>query len=291
VKLVRNLLIGLVAVAAVLAAVGWGVYRYVIFTRLPEAGAPLAVAGPYDVVVEPAYGSPDHVIYRPASLDAFPDVDTLPVLAWANGGCVADSAGYAAFLTTIASHGVLVVTSAAREGQPLARATGDVLIAGVDWVEAENARSDSPLFGKIAAGEVAVMGQSCGGGLTMEVAGDPRIDTIGLWNAGTGGGGAVARIHAPALYVNGGDRDLMASASQADFEALDQVPAFYASRHGGGHLGTLVHAGGGEFANVASAWLLWRLKTDEAAGAMFAGPDCALCADPNWTARAKGWSD
>ena len=288
-KLVRNLLIGLVGVIALLIAAGWGVFRYVIFTRLPERGAPAAIAGPYEVVMEPAFGSPENVVYRPASLDAFPDADTLPVLAWANGGCLADSAGYAGFLTTIASHGVLVVTSAAHEGEPLARTTSEVIIAGVAWAEAENARAASPLYGKIAADKVAVMGQSCGGELTMQLAGDPRINAIGMWNAGVGVPAALSRIHSPVLYVNGGERDLMASASEADFEAIDHVPAFYASRYGGGHLGTLTHAGGGEFANVASAWLLWRLKGDAEAGRMFTSPDCSLCVDPNWDVRSNGF--
>jgi hypothetical protein len=30
------------------------------------------------------------------------------------------------------------------------------------------------------------------------------------------------------------------------------------------------------------AWLDWQLKGDERAVAMFTGPDCELCKDPDW---------
>jgi hypothetical protein len=32
---------------------------------------------------------------------------------------------------------------------------------------------------------------------------------------------------------------------------------------------------------------LWRLKADRNAGAMFDGPDCALCKDPAWTVQKR----
>ena len=43
-----------------------------IRTSLPVEGAPPAEKGAYDVTAEPAFGSPGHVIVRPANLDAFP---------------------------------------------------------------------------------------------------------------------------------------------------------------------------------------------------------------------------
>jgi predicted alpha/beta-hydrolase family hydrolase len=268
-----------------------------INTTIPEDGAPLAVAGPYEVVIEEAAGSPGHTIYRPAALDAFPGADTLPVVAWGNGGCAASSAYFAGFLTTLASHGFLVVTTSARADDPRARATADELIAGVDWAERESAREGSPLERKIATDSIAVMGQSCGGWLTLMLAADPRVDTIGVWNTGASEVGAIpgaatpahrAAVHSPALYISGHERDFMAPAAVADFDAIDNVPIFYGARIGGGHLATFAHAGGGEFANVAVAWLEWTLKGDEAAGRMFVGEDCGLCADPNWETASKG---
>jgi hypothetical protein len=268
-----------------------------LVSSLPRDGAPLAVAGSYEVIVEPAPGAPELLVYRPAPLDAFPQSDSLPIVAWANGGCVADGESYAGFLSTIASYGFLVVTSAPTgRRMRVGEVSADDLLAGVDWAEAEARRDGSPLFGRIAADSVAVMGQSCGGLLAIAAAFDPRVDTIGIWNAGVGDSrqrwanqAAVAAIHSPALYVDGEEKDQMTEYARADFEAIDGVPVLLGERIDGGHFGAMLHPGGGEFANVGAAWLMWRLKGDQDAGAMFAGEACGLCADPNWVVRRKSW--
>src|SRR5678809_1486386 len=108
-----------------------------IATALPVEGAPLAVPGPYKVLSEPAFGSPGHVVFRPADLSAFPVKDTLPVMAWGNGGCAINSTRYGGFLSTIASHGFLVIATAAKPG--VTRATADHLRAAIAWAETENA--------------------------------------------------------------------------------------------------------------------------------------------------------
>jgi hypothetical protein len=147
---------------------------------------------------------------------------------------------------------------------------------------------------------MAVMGQSCGGFLSITLGADPRVDTIGVFNSGVqlpaetspsiaSAAAALAALHGPVLLINGHERDFMMEASGATYDAIDHEPAFYGARHGAGHTATVDHKGGGEFANVASNWLLWILKDDDAAGAMFAGADCSLCTDENWEVRSKGW--
>ena len=135
----------------------------------------------------PAFGSPGHVVYRPADLTPFPAKDTLPVMVWGNGGCAINSTRYGGFLTTIASHGFVVMATAAQPGATGGRATADNLRTAVAWAEAENKRAGSPLNGKIALDRVAVMGQSCGGFLSLELGADPRVDTIGVFNSGAQG--------------------------------------------------------------------------------------------------------
>jgi hypothetical protein len=76
---------------------------------LPLDGAPLAVPGPYMIAPEPAFGSPGLLVFRPIALEAFPKKNSLPVMVWGNGGCAIDSTRYSGFLTTIASHGFLVM--------------------------------------------------------------------------------------------------------------------------------------------------------------------------------------
>lgn len=155
-----------------------------IRTSLPVEGAPLAEKGAYEITSEPAFGSPGHVIVRPANLDAFPKNGTLPVIAWGNGGCAIDSKSFMGFMQTVASHGFLVIGTAPIEGAPQRRANVDDLRGAIDWADKENARDGSPLEGKIALNEVAAMGSSCGGFLSIEVGADPRVKTIGVFNSG-----------------------------------------------------------------------------------------------------------
>ena len=266
-----------------------GITAEMIATALPVEGAPLAVPGPYKVESGPAFGSPGHVVYRPADLTPFPARDTLPLMVWGNGGCAINSTRYGGFLTTIASHGFVVMATAAEPGATGGRATADNLRKAVDWAEAENKRAGSPLNGKIAVDRVAVMGQSCGGFLSIELGADPRVDTIGVFNSGAQGDN-VARLkvlHGPVLLINGHERDFLMASSKATFDAIDTLPAFYGARHNAGHTATVDHPGGGEFANVASNWLRWQFKGDKQAARMFVGKDCGLCTNATWETASK----
>ena len=277
-----------------------GVTREMIERALPVEGAPLAEPGPYKVASEAAFGSPGHRVFRPATLEAFPKKDTLPVMVWGDGGCAIDSTRYSGFLTTIASHGFLVLGTVPQEGAPRRQATADDLRAAIDWAGKENARTGSPLKGKIALDKVAVMGQSCGGFLSIALGADPRVKTIGVFNSGiqkaTPGAppsqrptaGDLPKLHGPVLLINGGEPDFMMAQSAATFDMINHVPAFYGARHNAGHTATVFHPGGGEFANVASNWLSWTLKGDQKAGGMFAGKNCGLCTNSNWDVRSKG---
>lgn len=277
-----------------------GITMEMINTVLPLEGAPLAIPGPYEVTSEPAFESPGHVVFRPASLSSFPNDDTLPVLVWGNGGCAINSTRYGGFLSTIASHGFLVLATAAVEGQPRRQASADDLRAAIDWAEAENRRAGSPLRGKIDTDQVAVMGQSCGGFLSVSLGLDPRVDTIGVFNSGVQPANpdaprsafptadSLAELHGPVLLINGHERDFMMAASHANFEMINHVPVFYGARHNAGHTATVDHPGGGEFANVVSNWLRYQFKGDDSAGTMFVGPSCSLCTNPNWDTESKG---
>src|SRR5690606_14172632 len=290
----------LFAVAGVVHAQPPGVTMEDIMRELPREGAPLAIPGPYDVVSEPAFGLPSHVIYRPADLTAFPRSDTLPVMAWGNGGCAIDSTRYGEFLSTIASYGFLVISTVPVEGQERARGTPENMIAAFDWAERENAREGSPLAGKIATDSMAAMGQSCGGFMSVSAGADPRVKTIGMFNSAVqppspnaGGAGFattedLAALHGPVLMIDGGDVDFMYEPAQANYELINHVPVFYGARENAGHTATVFHPGGGEFANVASSWLRYVLKNDAEAGKMFLGPECSLCTNPTWETMSKG---
>jgi dienelactone hydrolase len=282
-----------------------GITQEMINSALPEEGAPKAVPGPYQVTVEPAFGTQGLRTFRPSALDKFPKRDTLPVVVWGNGGCAVDNIKYNGFLTTIASHGFLVITTAGpqpQEGAPRRQATAADLTAAFKWADAEYARVGSVLKGKIDTKQVAVMGQSCGGALAITLGADPRVGTIGVFNSGVQtapangaapasatfpGEAALKKLHGPVLLINGHERDFMMARSKATYDAIDHQPAFYGARHGAGHTATAEHPGGAEIANVASNWVLWLFKGDKKAGAMFAGAKCGLCTNSNWDAEAK----
>jgi dienelactone hydrolase len=285
----------LLAACAVLGAGGYAQAQAptmdMINTTLPEEGAPKAIAGPYAVTGETAFGTAGLKAFRPEKLDRFPRRDTLPVVVWGNGGCAVENPRYAGLLSTIASHGFLVLTTTGTpppEGAPRRQATVDDLKAAIDWAERENARADSPLKGRIDVKRVAVMGQSCGGVLSIRLGGDPRVGTIGVFNSGLLEADALKALHGPVLLINGHERDFMMERARATYDAIGSLPAFYGARHGAGHTATAYHAGGGEFANVATNWVLWQFKKDRKASAMFAGAKCQLCTDANWDVASKG---
>jgi dienelactone hydrolase len=265
-----------------------------VATALPEEGAPKAVPGAYAVMNELAFGNDHLKVFRPTDLASFPKKDKLPVVVWGTGGCAINVGRYAGFLETIASHGFLVIgtnagTQPVAEGARPRSATAADLIAGVNWAETENAREGSPLKGKIDTRQVAIMGQSCGGMLSLELGADPRVKTIGVFNAGLQPDkmGELKKLHGPVLLINGHERDFMWKPSKATFDAIDNVPAFYGARHGAGHTATAYHPGGGEFANVATNRVLWQFKHDKKAAKMFVGKKCELCTNPNWDAESK----
>src|SRR5688572_23610588 len=118
--------------------------------------------------------------------------------------------------------------------------------------------------------------------MRSDLGADPRVDTIGAFNTGSGpdafGAAApsLADLHGPVLVLNGHERDPVVASSAQIFDEINHVAAFYGARHNGRHLATYLHPGGGEFANVASNWLRFILKGDTEAGKMFVGENCGL---------------
>jgi hypothetical protein len=97
----------------------------------------------------------------------------------------------------------------------------------------------------------------------------------------------LTKLHGPVLLINGHERDFMMERSKATYDAIEKLPAFYGARHGAGHTATAYHAGGGEFANVASNWVRWQFKGDRKAAQIFIGEKCSLCTNSNWDVEAK----
>ncbi len=228
-------------------------------TREPHKRFPVAPPPPYvspetpqgsgrfPAVMEVEPGLATHVVYRPASLAAL-GKDKLPVVAFANGGCVNVGNRFRYFLSEIASHGFLAIATGtmgpkeaessqsssdnqnppapgspaalgvkhAETGQRPAATTAKQMIDAIDWAVAENSRKGGKYEGRIDTSKIAVMGQSCGGLQAIDAAHDPRVSTLGVWNSGS-------------FPTDGFAWRLAASrADKADVKTL-RVPALYVS--------------------------------------------------------------
>ena len=144
--------------------------------------------GKYAVVMEVDPTLPNHTIYRPADLAAFPQTDKLPIVVMSGPGCDFDGDSYRPFWTEVASYGYLIVAV----GKPVPEGTrapmffnkAKNMLEGIDWAFAENSRPESKYYGKVDTANVVLMGQSCGGSLVSKIADDPRVTLLTFWNSG-----------------------------------------------------------------------------------------------------------
>jgi dienelactone hydrolase len=271
---------------------------------------PYAGSGPFPATREEPASLPSHTVYRPADLSKTPK---LPVLLWANGGCRNTSVEFTRFLGELASHGYLVVAvgrsnipflvihgsiaAVADEkdakGNPLIISDPAVLIRGLDWAISENSRKDSVLYGKVDTSKVATIGQSCGGPQAFRAARDPRITTVVALNSsfpteaspgmvGADGSWTAENLAIPAAMFTGGPADSGFNGAEQCYKALaSTLPVLKASLNTVGHTGAYPMPDL-RWSSAVLAWLNWQLKGDRQAAKMFAGPDCALCKDPDW---------
>jgi hypothetical protein len=239
--------------------------------------------GMHTVTIESDPTLTDYTIYRPDFGDAL-----IPIVAWAEGGCLKDGLFFGEFLLEIASHGFLIIADGAPNGMaPSSGLTADSApqLRAIDWAIAENARPCSQYYQKLNTEKIAVMGQSCGGLMSIAAGVDPRISTVVLWNSGTFDGDPMlySTLHAPMAIFDGGPTDPAYAYGKANFDAIDTIPILFANDMRG-HGGTFWQDNGGESARVAVAWLNWQLygATARDAKGQFVGADCGLCKNSLW---------
>jgi hypothetical protein len=280
--------------------------------RMPDTPG----TGRFAAMKEEPASLPNHVLYRPADLAALGGTK-LGIYLFGNGACVDDGASSRLHLLEVASHGYLAIAPGRIRSGPGAtqpprpapssqspqlnvKSSYRDLLSAIDWAAAQNADPHSPYYRRIDTSAIAVSGYSCGGAQAMRVAADPRVKTLVMMNSGLFPDGqsagipeqdvrkaALQLLHAPVLYVIGGETDVAYANSQDDFRRIDQVPVFMANLKGVGHGGTYWQPNGGRAAAVVVAWLDWQLRGDMFAGRTFLGADCGLCRDSAWTVQKK----
>jgi hypothetical protein len=293
-------------------------------------------SGPYKAIMVADPGLPQHILYYPANLEA---AGKLPIISWGNGACIHAGNRFRGFLTEIASHGFLVISAGTmgnvalevgpQENSPArqpwepappaappisddptapwraTRSTADHLKQAIDWAIAENSRSGSKFYGKIDTAKIGVGGQSCGGGLATQVAADPRVTAVGMFNSGTRlapqvgstinpaearaqGEARLNAIHSPIIFVTGDQKlDGAHVGGRDSFSYLSKVPVIWVWQDGLTHIGAYGAPNGGLSSRIATEWYKWQLKGDQQAARMFEGADCTLCRTPTWYVQKK----
>ena len=232
------------------------------------------------------------------------------------------------YLTEIASHGYLVIAGGPRSGQgssrsvrgrtlpddraaaargrpqpaappapdpanPPGRVTVPMLKHGIEWAIAQNADPASQFRDKIDTQHIVAMGQSCGGGLAVQLAvEDPRVNALGVWNSGA----RARREEAAAIpFRSRESKDLSWSSAAAKSSTsrsgsgkrcvrTDQ-PCARVPTDGETTSSTSAHAArrtAASWVGIAWNWLEWTTRGDQVAAKMFRGAGCSLCKDPAW---------
>lgn len=259
--------------------------------------------GPYKAVALQESSLATHTVFRPQDLSKFGANNKLPIIAWGNGACANSPWEHVNFLSEVSSYGFLVVAIGplpmAGEQARGAMSKSAQLIDAVDWAIKQNSDKNSPLYQKIDVTKIALSGMSCGGLQTLEMAPDPRVTTQVIYNSGifiTPGAGVggmpplvkdqLKKLHAPTLYVLGGEKDIAYANGMDDYKNINHLPVFVANMDVG-HGGTYGQPHGGEFAKLATQWYKWQLKGDAEAGKFFTGNPPGISKNTNWRFEKK----
>ena len=242
---------------------------------------------------------PDFVIYRPKDLlHAHARRGALPVLLFGNGGCADTSIGYERMLTEVASHGYVVVAIGEMQDKRSDRVEGHSesaeLTRGLDLLLTLNRTKGSDYYHFIDTARIAAAGHSCGGAQVLFHAGDPRLMTYLILNAGMGDmemagadSASLQELHAPVLYIVGGPGDVAYGNAQKDYNRISHVPVCLANHPASGHGGTYNDPYGGDYGRMVTAWLDWQMRgLKENANIFLKGN---LKDYPGWEMKAKNF--
>ncbi len=264
--------------------------------KVPDYGG----SGPYKAVAVRERSLPDFVVYHPVNMQHATSFgkNKLPVLVFANGGCMDTSIGYENMLTDIASYGYVVV--AIGQLQMFAQHEKDqhtpssMVAQALDWISEQAVNPYSYYYGHIDATKIAAAGHSCGGAQVLANAGDTRLSTYLILNAGMGkmqmadaSKKSLRNLHGPILYLVGGTSDVAWQNAQMDYKAIKRIPVVLADNTLSGHGGTYEQPNGGANARMVRAWLDWQLKGKSEFRKLFIDGD--LTGYDSWTIKHKNF--
>ena len=259
---------------------------------------PPATSRSLATTVEQAPDLPGYNLYRPVDLDA--TGAPLPVVVWANGGCVRHDATWSSMLERWAAAGFVVIAiTVPAEGQAetAPASTADDQAAAIDWAE-EQAAGTGPYAGRLDLERVVAAGNSCGGITSLGLAAsDDRVRSVFVLSGSSVGPGAtpeqaaaiMGEISVPVGFAVGGEEDIARHEAMQDHDALPAgVPGLVAGRRTFDHV--VVSTDEGALADVAEIGINWMdlsLNGNRAALAALEGNPCGDCPAGLWTVTAK----
>jgi len=245
------------------------------------AGDDVNSDGPLAVTLEEnlTFSGGGHILVRPTNITTEANTKH-PVAIWGPGGDTAP-AYYIQLLNRMASQGFVIVG--------IRESTGDSVLmsAAIDWLEEQNADSNSPMYDRLLLDRVGVFGHSMGG-LSSEVTAlmDDRVTTALLDNSGAFNHDALVDVTIPVGIIYG-ENGQEAPNAVGDFSnAGNQGPCWLGMMAGGGH-----GSGPWDAAAANVAWMRWHLGGENFRKDAFLADGGAYNDTGIWTTDFKNWDD
>ena len=191
-------------------------------------------------------------------------------------------------LQRIASHGFVII-GRQLDGGPRNPENNRRMIAGLDWLIAQNSTAGSIFANKLDVERAVSMGYSVGGTAAVDIGGHKSITTV----VSIHGHSAEAELHGTLLLM-GGTADIMGDGRSwlAPTYEASKVPTFFSLVEGANHgypARTVDGVQSGVEAPAMIAWLRYWIYEDQNAKRYFFGDDCAMCASPWTKTQRKHW--
>ncbi|MBO5896008.1 MAG: hypothetical protein J6Q83_01795 [Clostridia bacterium] len=223
--------------------------------------------------------TPRQTVYCPPNMST--SNSTYPVLVWANGTMVTADF-YASLLTDLSNMGYIVIASDENMS-----ADGTAQLYSLDFVINEGNNPDSPLYGKIDANRVALIGHSQGGRSSVNASTDSRVKCV-ISIAGSNFDYEAELDTKPTLFF-GGTKDWIVSPEQWLVTAFDAVrgPAVYGCLNGATH--TTCTSDPSQYTYYIDKWCdAWLNGNEQSKGIFRNGGE--MSNDGRWTDfRSKGF--
>jgi len=238
--------------------------------------------------------APTFHVTRPSDLGSRDE--GMPVVVWANGGCLRSDFLWVPLFNHWAEAGFLVL-SLTGEGQDVVTMLQSTTNADqkklIDWVVAQN--EDGPYAGKIDLDRIVAAGNSCGGVTSLELASqDDRIAAVFVLSGSSAVGSVdtsvMEKISVPVGYIVGGSEDIAGENAKGDYEAMKEgLPAMIVHRREGDHFTVssdeMILP---ENAEISLNWLKLALYGDQKAYDDLTSEDvCEVCTPGDWTLESK----